>query len=150
MKPLKAVKWAVVILGAFVTATAATQCARPKRTTSTTDPGHTIRAQLAASNGLDSVLDRACGDCHSNTMSSGWYTRVPPFSAVIERGASEGRKAVNFAEWSTYSPEQRRAFLVASCADAKNGRMPMSAYLRLRPDAKLSPQDVETICRASR
>lgn len=51
---------------------------------------------------------------------------------------------------AAYSPEQRRAFLVASCADAKNGRMPMSAYLRLRPDAKLSPQDVETICGASR
>lgn len=150
MKPLKALRWAVVILGVLVTAATATQCARPNRATSTADPGHAIRAQLAASNGLDSVLDRACGDCHSNTMSSGWYTRVPPFAAVIRRGANEGRKAVNFAEWSAYSPEQRRAFLVASCADAKDGRMPMSAYLRLRPDAKLSPQDVETICGASR
>lgn len=150
MKSLETLKWAVVILGALVTAAAATQCVRPHHSTSTADPGHTIRAQLAASNGLDSVLDRACGDCHSNTMSSGWYTRVPPFSAVIARGASEGRKAVNFAEWSAYSPEQRRAFLVASCADAKNGRMPMSAYLRLRPDAKLSAQDVATICGASR
>lgn len=150
MKTLEALKWAVVILGALVTAAAATQCARPNHTTSTADPSHTIRAQLAASNGLDSVLERACGDCHSNTMAPGWYTRVPPFSAVMARGASEGRKAVNFAEWSAYSPEQRRAFLVASCTDAKDGRMPMSAYLRLRPDAKLSPQDVETICGASR
>lgn len=149
MKTLKQLKWAGVALGALVVVTAATQCARPNRTASVSDPGNTIRTQFATANGLDTILERACGDCHSNTMSSGWYTRVPPFSAVIARGANKGRKAVNFAEWSTYSPEQQRAFLAASCADAKTGRMPMSAYLRFRPDAKLSGRDVEIICGAS-
>jgi heme-binding protein len=150
VKTLKAPKWAVVVLGVVVIAAAAMQCVRPNRANSIADPSHTIRAQLATPNGLDSVLDRSCGDCHSNTISSRWYARVPPFSAVIARGANEGRKAVNFAEWSAYSPEQQRAFLVSSCADAKSGRMPMSAYLRVRPDAKLSARDVETICGASR
>jgi hypothetical protein len=69
---------------------------------------------------------------------------------MMARGAREGRKTLNFAEWSTYSPDQQRAFLLASCADAKSGKMPMAAYLRFRPEAKLSPRDVETICGASR
>jgi hypothetical protein len=150
VKTLKPLKWAGVAAGTLVVLAVASQCARPTSAALTPDSNHTIRTQFAASNGLDTVLERACGDCHSNTMSSGWYTRVPPFSAVIARGANEGRKAVNFAEWSTYSPEQQRAFLVASCADAKSGKMPMSAYLRFRPDAKLAARDVEIICGASR
>jgi heme-binding protein len=109
-----------------------------------------IHVQVAATSGLDSVLVRSCGDCHSNTMSSHWSSRVPPVSWILARGAREGRKAVNFAEWSSYSPAQQHAFLLASCADAKSGRMPMAAYLRLRPDARLSPREIETICGASR
>ena len=150
MKTIKPLKWASVVLGVLVVGATATQCVRPNRASSIADSNHTIPAQFAASNGLDSVLERACGECHSNTMSSGWYTRVPPFSAVIARGVNEGRKAVNFAEWSSYSAEQQRAFLVASCSDAQSGTMPMGAYLRFRPDAKLSARDVEIICAASR
>jgi hypothetical protein len=141
-------KRAGVALGALVLFLGAVRCARPDANLST-DPNHTIRAQLA-SGGLDSVLVRSCGDCHSNTMSSHWSVRVPPTSWIMARGAREGRKALNFAEWSTYSPDQQRAFLLASCADAKSGKMPMAAYLRFRPDAKLSARDVETICGASR
>ena len=146
MKPLKPLKWAVVVLAAVF---AAAQLVRPERENLKTDPSHTIQASFAASSTLGPVLDRACGECHSNTMSSRWYTRVTPFSFLIERGAREGRKVVNFSEWTAYAPEQQRAFLVASCTDATTGRMPMPAYLLFRPDAKLSTRDVETICGAS-
>ena len=144
MKTVKPPKWTGVVLGVLVVL-GGVGCARSDRATLTTDPTHTVQTQLVVSSALDSVLGRACGDCHSNTMSSRW-----PFSWVIARGAREGRKAVNFSEWKTYSPEQQRAFLVASCADATSGTMPMGAYLRFRPDAKLSSRDVETICGASR
>ena len=114
------------------------------------DSSRSIQAQPGTSPALAAVLTRACGDCHSNTMRPGWFTRVPPFSTLMARGAREGRKAVNFSEWAGYSPEQQRAFLLASCADATLGKMPMKSYLRFRGDAKLSTQDVETICSAAR
>jgi hypothetical protein len=148
MKTANSLKWAGVALGAFVLVLGAVRSGRPDATLST-NPSHTIQAQFASS-ALGSVLVRSCGDCHSNTMSSHWSATVPPVSWIMARGAREGRKTLNFAEWSTYSPDQQRAFLLASCADAKGGKMPMTAYLRFRPDAKLSPRDVETICGASR
>jgi hypothetical protein len=114
------------------------------------DPGNSIQAQPGTSSALGAVLDRSCGDCHSNTMAARWYTRFPPFSALMARGASEGRKAVNFSEWTGYSPEQQRALLLASCADAKRGTMPIEAYVRVRSDARPSAGDVETICAAAR
>ena len=149
MKALKP-KWAVVTLGVLAVGVGAARYARPGHANQTDDASQKIQPELVGSPALDSVLVRACGDCHSNRMSARWYTRVPPFSSMIARGSREGRKAVNFATWSAYSPEQQRALLGASCTDAKTGKMPMGAYLRFRPDAKLSADDVEKICGAVR
>jgi hypothetical protein len=135
-------------LGALVLVLGLTNRARPDESLGT-DPAHNIPAQFAA-NGLGPVLTRACGDCHSNTASLHWSVRVPPVSWVMARAAQEGRKAVNFAEWSTYPRSRQQALLLASCADAKSGRMPGTAYARLRPDARLTRREVESICEAAR
>lgn len=142
-------KGAGIVVAVFIPAIAAAQAARPE-TNRLTDSSHSIQSQPGTSSALAAVLTRSCGDCHSNTMEARWYTRMAPFSALMERGAREGRKAINFSEWTGYSPEQQRAFLLASCTDVTRGTMPMKAYLRFRGDARLSAQDVETICSAAR
>ena len=142
-------KGAGIVVVVIVAAVAA-QAVRPEEANRPTDPNHTIQAQLGTSSALAAVLNRSCGDCHSNTMVSRWYTRVPPFSMLMARGASEGRQAIDFSRWSSYSPEDQQASLRASCRDVRRGTMPMKAYLRLRHDARLSTQDIETICSAAR
>ena len=137
MKAVKTLKGLGVVFGLLVAGFASASLVRPQRANLNTDPSHTIRANFASSN-VGPVLDRSCGECHSNTTSTRWYTKVSPFSLLIARGAREGRMAVNFSEWTAYSPEQQRAFLVASCLDARSAKMPMPAYLRFRPDAVLS------------
>jgi hypothetical protein len=64
-------------------------------------------------------------------------------------GVSEGRKVVNFSEWGDYPPDQQQALLTASCEDARQGTMP-GPYAWLRPETRLSVQDVDTICAAAR
>ena len=60
----------------------------------------------------------------------------------------QGRQAVNFSEWSSYSPSQRQTLLAASCDDASTGRMP-GPWTLLRPETRLSSRDIETICAAA-
>ena len=143
-------KAAVASVAVLVALLAAAQLVRPAHTNPATDSSHTIRSRMGATSVLPAVVDRSCGDCHSNATERRWYTRVAPLSWVMARAVGEGRKAVNFSEWGTYSAAQRRALLILSCLDATQGKMPMNAYLRFRPDAKLSARDVETICAASR
>ena len=64
-------------------------------------------------------------------------------------GCDGGRKAVNFSEWAAYSPDQQGTLLAVSCDDATSGKMP-GPYTLVRPEARLSPQDIETICVAAR
>jgi len=140
----------IAVVAVLVAAIAPGLVVRPGSAALPTDPNGAIQAQPGTSTALAAVLDRSCGECHSNTMSARWYTRVPPFSAIMARAANEGRKSVNFSEWSRYPAEQRHELLLASCADATRGTMPVSAYLRFRSDARLSASDIETICSAAR
>ena len=133
----------------FIAVFAAAQLVRPERTNPTTDPSRTIQAQIGTAPALAAVLDRACGDCHSNSTVWPWYTQIAPLSWAMAYGVKEGRKAVNFSEWATYQPEVQRRLLVASCQDVKNGKMP-GPYTLLHPEMRLSSQDVETICAVAR
>ena len=131
----------------FVFLFAAAQLVRPDRTNPATDATRTIRAHAA--NELVAVLDRSCRDCHSNATVWPWYTQIAPASWLMAYGVKEGRKAVNFSEWAAYPAEAQRALLAGSCRDASNGKMP-GPYALLHPETRLSPRDIETICRAAR
>ena len=127
----------------------AAQFIRPGRADLATDPRRAIQAVVGATSPLPAVLDRSCADCHSNHTVSSWYAQVAPLSWVMARSVSAGRKAVNFSEWTSYTPDVQRTLLSVSCDDATTGKMP-GPYTWFRPEAKLSPQDVETICAAAR
>lgn len=135
----------VVVLVVIV---AAAQLVRPSRVNPPIDPRHTIAAQVGTTSPLVATLDRSCRDCHSNATVWPWYTGVAPLSWLMARGVAEGRKAVNFSEWSAYSPGQQRTLLSASCDDVSAGRMP-GPWTLLHPETRLSPRDVETICAAA-
>ena len=137
---------------AFAIVFAAAQLVRSEHTNPATDPSHTLRAQLGSASGVVTVVDRACRDCHSNetVWPTSWYTRVAPVSWAIANGVAEGRSVLNFSEWATYSPAQQQTLLAASCQTAMDGTMPGKAWTLLRPEARLSAQDVETLCIAAR
>lgn len=140
------VKQAAVV---FVIVFAAAQLIRPERANPATDAARTIQAHPGTTSELAAVLDRSCRDCHSNNTVWPWYTQVAPLSWLMARGVAEGRKAVNFSEWASYAPDVQRMLLSVSCQDATSGKMP-GPYTFVRPETKLSAQDVETICAGAR
>lgn len=136
------------IILAFIVAFAVAQFIRPSRANPPTDPARSIQAHAGASR-LAAVLDRSCRDCHSNQTEWRWYTNIAPASWLMAYAVRDGRKIVNFSEWSGYPPEQKRSLLAASCKSVSEKKMP-GVYTWLRPDTKLTRQDIETICAASR
>jgi hypothetical protein len=138
----------VLVLGLVVVV--AWQLVRPAPAIPATDPTHRIESELGTGEALVEVLDRSCGDCHSSSTRWPRYMQVAPLSWIAALAEKDGRKAVDFSAWSRYSPEQRRSLLLLSCQTASTGTMPVRAYTWLRPAARLSPQDVEILCAASR
>lgn len=140
-----AVVFVIVVAVFFVAA----QLVRPERTNPPTVSNQTFQASSGAKGDVVAIVERSCGDCHSNATVWARYSNTAPLSWLIVRGVNEGRHALNFSEWGAYPPEKRSALLEASCKDARNGTMPVKVYLRFRPEARLSASDVETICAAS-
>ena len=140
---------AVFVVG-LVVLFAVSQLIRPERTNPPTDATRTIQAATGANTALIAVFDRSCSDCHSNTTVWSRYTNIAPVSWLVTYGVNSGRKQLNFSEWGTYTRVQQSKMLTASCKDAAEGRMPGAPYTMLRPEARLSAQDIETICAAAR
>ena len=132
--------------GILVLVFVAAQLVQPDRTNPPTDPRRTIRAH--GTNELAAVLDRSCRDCHSNETVWPPVARVAPLSWVMAQAVAEGRKVVNFSEWATYSSAQQHSLLASSCDDAAAGKMP-GIYTAIRPETRLSQQDIKTICAAA-
>src|SRR5215472_16007073 len=97
-------KQAVVV---FVVVLVAAQFIRPDRTNPPTEASRSIAAHVGTGSELAAVLERACSDCHSNATVWPWYTELAPVSWLMAYGVSKGRQAVNFSEWSAYSPEKQ-------------------------------------------
>lgn len=133
----------------FIIVVAAVQLVPLASANPATDPSRTIEATPGTSSALASVLNRACGDCHSNNTVRSWYTRVAPLSWLMASSVAKARGVINFSEWAGYPPDSQRALLSASCADATSGKMP-GPYTWFRPAAKLSVQDIEIICDAAK
>jgi hypothetical protein len=124
---------------------AAAQLIRPARINPATDPGRTMQSPPE----LASILDRSCGDCHSNRTRWPWYTKVAPVSWLMAYAVNSGRTAVNFSEWAGYPPEQQRQLLTQSCRDVSKGTMPGSAWISLHREARLSTEEIAVICAAA-
>jgi hypothetical protein len=129
---------------------AAAQLVRPKQAHPPTGSSPAVQSPEGMGSALAPILHRGCGDCHSNETAWPWYARVAPLSWLMAKGVTLGRQAVNFSDWAAYSAAHRRTLLAASCNDVSRGAMPGRLWILLHPEARLSPQDVETICAAAR
>jgi len=98
-------------------------------------------APLDAPPQVQTVLTRACYDCHSNQTRWPWYSRVAPVSWWIARDVAHGREQVNFSTWGTYLPRTRRHKLQWMGRALRNHAMPPLAYCLMHPDARLSEED---------
>jgi hypothetical protein len=136
-------KWVVIILfAAFVII----QFVRPARTNPPVDPAKTIEANLQVSPQVAAIFDRSCNDCHSNKTVWPWYTNVAPVSWFLVSHVNEGRGLMNLSEWGSYDKDKQSHRLRDMCEQVQDGNMPLSTYTPLHPKAKLSAEDVKTIC----
>ena len=95
---------------------------------------------------VGNTVARACGNCHSNQTTLPWYGHIAPISWWIQSHVRQGRKALNFSDWTRYPARRRRDELESVCGVISNGRMPPKSYTALHPEARLGDQDKIALC----
>jgi hypothetical protein len=126
------------------------QFIRPARTNPVSVPGHALEDVVSVPPAVEAILTRSCADCHSDRTQWPWYSKVAPVSWFVINHVLEGRRHMNTSEWvrpGVNDPTQyAREKFHSACKQVQTGEMPLSSYLLIHRDARLSPADVEAIC----
>ena len=134
------------LLLAFAVLLVAAQFLPVERRNPTTDPQRDIAVQLAPPPPVSAALDRSCRDCHANSTTWPWYSRVAPVSWVVADDVKSGRRRLNLSEWGRYDKARAAEKLNEICEQVKTGEMPDFKYVLIHPASRLSDAEVQAIC----
>jgi hypothetical protein len=140
-------KWLKLSLITLVALVVAAQAVRPARTNPPVDPQKEITAHMQVDPAVMSTLSRACNDCHSNRTEWPWYSNVAPVSWLVAHDVNDGREELNFSEWGASKEKEPGKLLGKICSEVTEGEMPMATYTLIHPQAKLTREEVQNVCR---
>lgn len=87
---------------------------------------------------VQSVLKRACYDCHSNNTGYPWYAHVQPFRLILDRHIKTGKEELNFSEFGNYSEKKQYNKLNSIGESLKKETMPLKSYQLMHSNARLT------------
>ncbi len=88
-------------------------------------------------NGVKSILQGTCFDCHSNETKYPWYSNIQPIAWWMKNHINEGREELNFSEWADYS-DKKKAKILEECMEMiQEKEMPPAYYAYMHSAAKL-------------
>ena len=107
-------------------------------------PNH-ISTKYVVPQDVETILQKACYDCHSNNTHYPWYTNVQPVGLWMQDHVNDGKGELNFSEFASYSPKKAR-HKMDECIDmVKEGEMPLPSYTWIHTDAKLTAEERATL-----
>ncbi len=133
-------KWGIVVL---VVGFAALQLVQPKRTNPPVK--NDFLKATAAPPDVAAMFHAACYDCHSDETRWPWYSYVAPMSWQIADDVKQGRRHVNLSEWPGDNLNVARKKIEDMSDEIDDGDMPMKKYTLIHKDARLTPQQRDTL-----
>ena len=94
---------------------------------------------------VQSILKKACYDCHSNNTDYPWYAHVQPFRLQLDRHIRAGKEELNFNEYCSYSKKKQFNKLRSIRESLEEGTMPLKSYRLMHADAKLTETEKAAI-----
>jgi hypothetical protein len=133
---------AVILFVAFV----AIQFYRPDFTNPPVVESENLLSANYVPENVKAILIRSCGDCHSNETNYPWYSQIAPSSWFLADHIDQGRSEMNFSKWNTYDARRKDHKLDELCEMVEAREMPLPSYLWIHWDAKLSDEEIKTLC----
>jgi hypothetical protein len=136
------IRW--VVMGVIVLLIAA-QAVRPSRNVPRGGVAHPVTELYPLPPDIDSVFRAACYDCHSDSTRYPWYASVQPVGWWLNNHIEEGKKRLNFSEFSSYRLRRQFGKFKDIASEIAEGGMPLGSYLIVHTDAKLTQAQKDRI-----
>lgn len=120
------------------------QAFRPAKNNSN-DLSKDISKDYAVPTDVQLILAKACNDCHSNQTRYPWYAEVQPVSWWLNDHIVDGKRHLNFNEFSGYRIARQYKKLEECTEQIKKGEMPLPSYTWIHKDAILTDAEKATL-----
>jgi hypothetical protein len=136
------VKKIVYIAAAFaVTAVVGVQLALPDSAMRFAPSQAPLLAGSQITPNIASIIERSCQNCHSLRTEWPLYSKIFPFSELIESDVATARDRMNLSRWQSYNNDEKSALLSEIGSVVRNHVMPPGRYTLVHPAARLSTAD---------
>ena len=139
MKIIKKILW--VLLAAFIII----QFFRPTKNQSIEVLSSDISRNYQVPAEVQTILAKACNDCHSNTTRYPWYAEIQPVSWWLSNHIKDGKRHLNFNEFSGYRIGRQYKKLEECMEQVKEGDMPLPSYTLIHKNAILTETEKQTL-----
>ena len=96
-------------------------------------------------NNVQSILQNACYDCHTNNTNYPWYSNVQPIAWMLARHIKNGKDKINFSEFGSNSTRKQISKLKEIANQIKDDEMPLFSYKMMHSKANLSKEEKNLI-----
>lgn len=122
------------------------QFIRPEKNLSD-DRTHDISTKYLVPLQVNSILQSACNDCHSNKTKYPWYAEVQPMGWWLADHVNEGKRELNLSTFTQLPIAVQNHKLEEVIEMVKEGEMPLASYtyLGLHHEANLTNEQRELI-----
>lgn len=135
--PKKKRKWFRNILLFLLIVFAGMQLFQPDKNNNDIITSNNITSIVNVPDTVNKLLQVACYDCHSNNTNYPWYTNIQPIGWWLAKHIKDGKKHLNFSEFSSYPTKKQLKKLEEIKESQEEGWMPLSSYTWVHKDAKL-------------
>lgn len=129
------------IMLVLLVALVAIQFIHPKKNRAEGPQPNYIGNAFAIPEDAKAILAKACNDCHSNNTRYPWYAKVQPVHWWLNKHVVEGKKKINFDEYSNKSLRYQYHKMEEVIEMVKDKEMPLNSYTWTHKDAKLSDNE---------
>lgn len=100
-----------------------------------------ITAAYPVSDSVMKNLKVSCYDCHSNTTLYPFYWRIQPVAWFLNNHIIDGKRHLNFSEFTTYPLWRQHNAFKDIVAQLKKNEMPLTSYTLIHRNAILTPDE---------
>lgn len=114
---------------------------RPEKNQQPIDATKQMASVLPVPQNVQSILAKACNDCHSNNTVYPWYSNIQPIAWWLNDHIVDGKKHLNFDEYAAYRPRRQYHKMEEVIEQVKEGEMPLESYTIIHKNAVLTQSE---------
>ncbi len=108
-------------------------------------PAKPATAEIEAPQEVKQVLEKSCYSCHSDERRLSWFDQIVPGYWLVRHDILTAREHLNFSTLGAKPAAAQKATLYEAVNMVQLGAMPLPQFLMLHPDARVTPQELNTL-----